>query len=182
MAHWKGSDGGSVTSQGRVAAVVRRPLESSGRFAFHPQYPSERSMNEPILVLTTGGTIDKQYFDQLSQYQIGETIIRALLESARVAHPYAVEEFLRKDSLDLTDCDRARVRERVTRATASRILITHGTDTMTLTAGALITQVGKTIVLTGALSRPGSLKATRRSTWVWPLRLHSSLLLAYISL
>jgi len=42
---------------------------------------------EPILVLTTGGTIDKQYFDALSRYQIGETVVTDLLTVARITHP-----------------------------------------------------------------------------------------------
>src|SRR5580698_2458381 len=90
-----------------------------------------------ILVLTTGGTIDKQYFDALSQYQITDSIITRLLEVARVRHPFRVEEVLRKDSIDITDEDRAQIVEHVRLATYSNIVITHGTDTMTLTAGAL---------------------------------------------
>jgi L-asparaginase len=109
-------------------------------------------MSNPILVLTTGGTIDKHYFDALSQYQITDTIVTKLLSVARVTHPYVIEEVLRKDSIDLTDEDRSRIVEHVTRANCSRIVITHGTDTMTLTAQALSTVRDKTIVLTGALA------------------------------
>jgi len=108
--------------------------------------------SDSILVLTTGGTIDKQYFDALSQYQITDTTITKLLAIARVTHPHQVEEVLRKDSIDLTEADRARVVERVRRARASRIVITHGTDTMALTASALAVIPDKTIVLTGALA------------------------------
>jgi L-asparaginase len=111
-------------------------------------------MNSPraILLLTTGGTIDKQYFDSLNRYEITDTIVAKLLAIARVTYPHAVEEVLRKDSLELTDGDRTTIVEHVRRATASRIVITHGTDTMTLTANALSTIRGKTIVLTGALA------------------------------
>jgi L-asparaginase len=105
-----------------------------------------------ILVLTTGGTIDKQYFDALSQYQITDSIITRLLDVARVRHPYQVEEVLRKDSIDITEEDRARLVEHVRRANFSQIVITHGTDTMTLTANALGTIADKTLVLTGALA------------------------------
>jgi L-asparaginase len=105
-----------------------------------------------ILVLTTGGTIDKQYFDALSAYQITDSIVTKLLEVGRVRHPYQVEEVLRKDSIDMTDEDRAQIVAHVTRATQSSIVITHGTDTMTLTAQALAQIPGKTIVLTGALA------------------------------
>jgi L-asparaginase len=109
-------------------------------------------MSEPILILTTGGTIDKQYFDSLSQYQITDTMVTKLLSVARVTHHFVVEEVLRKDSIDMTDDDRTQIVEQVIRATCSRIVITHGTDTMTLTAQALSGVRDKTIVLTGALA------------------------------
>lgn len=105
-----------------------------------------------ILVLTTGGTIDKQYFDALSKYQITDSIVTRLLEVARVRHPYQVEEVLRKDSIDITEEERAQIVEHVRQARFSRIVITHGTDTMTVTAAALAPIGGKTIVLTGALA------------------------------
>jgi L-asparaginase len=107
---------------------------------------------DTILVLTTGGTIDKQYFDTLSQYQITDSTVTKLLQIARVTHPHQIEELLRKDSLDLTDCDRARIVDHACRAAFSRIVITHGTDTMALTARALAVIPEKTIVVTGALA------------------------------
>ena len=108
--------------------------------------------SDAILVLTTGGTIDKQYFDALSRYQIADTTVARLLAIARVTHPHKIEEVLRKDSLDLTDEDRAQIVERVRTTGYSRIVITHGTDTMTRTARALSAIRGKTVVLTGALA------------------------------
>ena len=107
---------------------------------------------EPIVIVTTGGTIDKAYFDALSAYQIGEPIVKRQLEIANVAHPYRIVELLRKDSLELTDEDRARLREAVAALAERRIVITHGTDTMTESAKTLASIGGKTIVLTGALS------------------------------
>ena len=108
---------------------------------------------EPILVLTTGGTIDKNYFDALSAYQIVESGIPALLAAARVTLAHRVEEVCRKDSLDLTDADRAEIARCVAAAPEARIVITHGTDTMTDTARVLAKAApGKTVVLTGALS------------------------------
>lgn len=107
---------------------------------------------QPILVLTTGGTIDKAYFDALSEYQIVESGIPALLAQARVALPFRVMELMRKDSLELTDADRALIAAAVREAPETRIVITHGTDTMTETAKALADMPGKTTVLTGALS------------------------------
>ena len=106
----------------------------------------------PILVLTTGGTIDKLYFDALSQYQVGESVVERLLELGRVTHPFRLAELMRKDSLDLDDADRAAIAARVAEAQERRIVITHGTDTMTVTANSLAAIPGKTIVLVGALA------------------------------
>jgi L-asparaginase len=107
---------------------------------------------EPVLILTTGGTIDKQYFDATSQYQISDSFIPRLLSLARVTHQFECREVLHKDSLDLTDADRALIVEQVRASPFTRVVITHGTDTMTQTAQALLAIRGKTIVLTGALA------------------------------
>lgn len=106
----------------------------------------------PILLLTTGGTIDKIYFDALSDYQVGETVVARLLDIARVKRPFRVEEVTRKDSLELDDQDRALIYARVAAAPERHIVITHGTDTMTETAKQLADVSGKTIVLVGALA------------------------------
>jgi L-asparaginase len=112
-----------------------------------------RGMTQPILVLTTGGTIDKNYFDALSEYQITDSGIPALLKEARVALPFRVVELMRKDSLELTEADRALIAAAAREAAESRIVVTHGTDTMTETAKVRAAEVpSKTIVLTGALS------------------------------
>ncbi|MGK6324578.1 asparaginase domain-containing protein [Sphingomonas sp. DT-51] len=109
-----------------------------------------------LLVVTTGGTIDKLYFDALSEYQIGDSVVERVLRQARVALPFRVVELLRKDSLDLTDADRAAIVATVAAAPETRVVITHGTDTMTETAAALLATgagtAGKTIVLVGALA------------------------------
>lgn len=106
----------------------------------------------PILILTTGGTIDKIYFDALSDYQVGETVVAKLLDIARVRRPFRIEEVTRKDSLELDDMDRALIRARVGAARERHVIITHGTDTMTETAKALADVPGKTVVLVGALA------------------------------
>jgi L-asparaginase len=107
---------------------------------------------DAILVLTTGGTIDKQYFDATSQYQIADSFVPRLLSLARVAHRFECRELLHKDSLDLTDADRALIAESVRASACTRVVITHGTDTMTQTAQVLEGIPGKAIVLTGALA------------------------------
>lgn len=105
-----------------------------------------------ILILTTGGTIDKLYFDALSEYQIGDSVVDRLLQTARVTKPFRRVELMRKDSLELTGGDRAAIRAAVIDAPERQVVITHGTDTMTDTAQALAGIAGKTIVLLGALA------------------------------
>lgn len=104
-----------------------------------------------IRILTTGGTIDKVYFDQKSTFQVGEPQIAEVLREVNVTVPYTLTPLLRKDSLELTDADRLLLRQAVLAAEESRILLTHGTDTMVETARALQGIAGKTIVLTGAM-------------------------------
>jgi L-asparaginase len=105
-----------------------------------------------ISVFTTGGTIDKTYFDAKSEYQIGEPAVGSILADAGVAFDFEITELLRKDSLEFTEADRAQVRAAVEAASSSHVVITHGTDTMAETGRALLGIPGKTIVLTGALS------------------------------
>jgi L-asparaginase len=108
-------------------------------------------MTQPIRIFTTGGTIDKLYFDAKSEFEVGEPQVGELLREAEVQVPFTIEALMRKDSLELTDDDRALIRARVAEAAEARILITHGTDTMADTAKALSDIPGKVIVLTGAL-------------------------------
>jgi L-asparaginase len=104
-----------------------------------------------VTIITTGGTIDKIYFDALSHYEVGTPVVAGILAEAGVAVPYTVRSLMQKDSLELTAADRARVRKAVEEAPTSHVLITHGTDTMVETARALAGMAEKTIVLTGAL-------------------------------
>jgi L-asparaginase len=108
--------------------------------------------NETIAVITTGGTIDKAYFDALSQFQIGDSVIHRLLTIAQVTRPYRLIELLRKDSLELTDADRIALHDAVAALPERLVVITHGTDTMTQSAAVLTDVKDKTIVLTGALA------------------------------
>ena len=104
-----------------------------------------------LAVFTTGGTIDKIYFDKKSDYEIGDAIIGPLLNSMGVGFDFTVEELMKVDSLDMSEQDRRHIVERVAASSQDRILITHGTDGMIETARALSIVQGKTIVLTGAL-------------------------------
>ena len=102
-------------------------------------------------IITTGGTIDKIYFDDKSDFQVGDPVIGELLSRMQVGFDFTVESTMRKDSLDMTDEDRAEIRRAVEQCEESCVLITHGTDGMVATAIALAGIDGKRIVLTGAL-------------------------------
>lgn len=105
-----------------------------------------------IQVFTTGGTIDKVYFDAKSEFSIGSATVPDLLAEARIRDSdFVVSELMRKDSLEMTDADRRIVCQAVTESKADRILITHGTDTMADTGRALTGIAGKTVVLMGAM-------------------------------
>jgi L-asparaginase len=108
-------------------------------------------MSKGCLIITTGGTIDKVYFDAKSDYAVGEPQIGEVLRQAHVDLAYRVMALMRKDSLDMNDTDRRLVRQAVEQAEERRVLVTHGTDTMTVTAAALAGIPDRTIVLTGAL-------------------------------
>ena len=116
-------------------------------------------MSQTICIITTGGTIDKVYFDATSQFEVGTPVIDQVLEEAQVKLNYRVLPLFRKDSLDITEDDRKLIRKTVKSCPENLILITHGTDTMTDTAKHLGGIQDKTIVLTGSLS-PARFRAT----------------------
>lgn len=108
-----------------------------------------------ISIYSVGGTIDKVYFDKLSEYMVGGPSVRDILKNLNLNFTYSVYSVLRKDSLDMTDTDRQKVYKRIRADRNNKILITHGTDTMIQTARVLSKIKGKTIVLTGAMEPAG---------------------------
>ncbi|HRD72530.1 MAG TPA: asparaginase domain-containing protein [Aquimonas sp.] len=107
---------------------------------------------DQLCIVTTGGTIDKIYFDDKSDYQIGEPQIGRILEELGVDFRFSVIPILRKDSLHITAEDRVLIRQTIAAQPARHVLVTHGTDTMVETAKVLAELTDKTIVLTGALN------------------------------
>jgi L-asparaginase len=105
-----------------------------------------------LLIVTTGGTIDKVYFDDKSDYQVGEPQIGHILEELGVAFRFRAIPLIRKDSLHIDAADRELLRATIAAQGEDRVLVTHGTDTMVDTAKVLASIAGKTIVLTGALN------------------------------
>jgi L-asparaginase len=105
-----------------------------------------------IRFVTTGGTIDKIYFDALSQFEVGESQVEYILREGLVQFDYEVVSLFQKDSLEITAGDRVKLRSYIEKDDANLYVITHGTDTLSETAEALQGLDDKTIVLTGALT------------------------------
>ena len=112
-----------------------------------------------IRFITTGGTIDKIYFDALSQFEVGESQIKHILAEGLVDFDFEVTSLMQKDSLEMTDEDRQLLRDHIANNDAKYFVVTHGTDTMPETAAAHTGLRDKTIVLTGALT-PARFKTT----------------------
>ena len=105
-----------------------------------------------IKVLITGGTIDKSYNMHNGELHFVDSHIPAILTEARCKADFELDKLMLKDSLDMTDQDRLQILSSCQDSDPSKIIITHGTDTMVQTAQILKEQVeDKTIVLTGAM-------------------------------
>lgn len=105
-----------------------------------------------MLIITTGGTIDKVYFDAASEFEVGDPTLPHIFTDVGAQLEYELISLFRKDSLELTDADRLKIRKTCENTLHRQILITHGTDTMTTTADQLRGIPGKIIVLTGAMA------------------------------
>ena len=107
---------------------------------------------DPIQLFVTGGTFDKEYNELTGELFFQKTHIDDMLRLGRCRLDVTVESLMLIDSLDMTDADRELILDRCMAATANRIVITHGTDSMEQTAAVLGQGIqGKTIVLTGAM-------------------------------
>ena len=109
---------------------------------------------EPVRVLITGGTFDKEYNELNGSLFFKDTHLPEMLRLGRSRVALSIHTLMMIDSLEMTAADRASIVGRCRDAAETRILITHGTDTMVETAAALAAAMGgsaKTIVLTGAM-------------------------------
>lgn len=105
-----------------------------------------------IRIFITGGTFDKEYNMLDGQLYFKDTHMTELLELGRNTVPVEIRTLMMIDSLEMTDEDRELIAHQCNQADEEQIVITHGTDTMALTAQMLSEKVkDKTIVLTGAM-------------------------------
>jgi L-asparaginase len=107
-----------------------------------------------IRIFVTGGTFDKNYDEIHGRLTFGDTHLPEMLTLGRSRVPVSIRTLMMIDSLDMTDADRDLIVRNCAQCEESRIVITHGTDTMVETAAALArdpANSAKTIVLTGAM-------------------------------
>lgn len=105
-----------------------------------------------IRVFVTGGTFDKEYNELNGQLFFKDSHINEILKLGRSRLDLSVRTLMLIDSLDMTDVDRNIILESCQRCEEDKIVITHGTDTMTETAKFLANHIpNKTVVLTGAM-------------------------------
>jgi L-asparaginase len=109
--------------------------------------------NEPIRIVVTGGTFDKEYDELTGSLFFKDTHVGEMLRLGRSEVGVTIQTLMLIDSLEMTDEHRDRLLGVVRESPEKRFLITHGTDTMEVTARSLAgADIGqKTIVLTGAM-------------------------------
>jgi L-asparaginase len=105
-----------------------------------------------IRIFVTGGTFDKEYNELNGQLYFKDSHLPEMLTLGRNLVPVDIRTLMMIDSLEMTDIDRELIARHCQEADEDRIIITHGTDTMSDTAQVLAGIVkDKTIVLTGAM-------------------------------
>ena len=105
-----------------------------------------------IRILVTGGTFDKDYNERTGQLLFKDTHLAEMLRLGRSRVQVSIRTVMMIDSLEMTDADRALIVQNCLQSPEDRIVITHGTDTMTETAAEIArTLIDKTVVLTGAM-------------------------------
>ncbi|KOF04071.1 hypothetical protein OB69_03530 [Roseivirga seohaensis subsp. aquiponti] len=105
-----------------------------------------------VLFIQAGGTIDKDYpkLNKGYAFEIGEPAISRILERNFLGFDYEIVSLMKKDSLDMTDQDRSKIRDYCMASEYAKIVITHGSDTLVETAKVIGQIKGKTIILTAA--------------------------------
>jgi L-asparaginase len=109
-------------------------------------------MTERIKIIATGGTFDKVYNPIVGQLGFDQSHLSQITKQSRILPPPNIEVLMQIDSLDMTETHRQQILASVKASIESKIVIIHGTDTMTETAQTLgAANLNKTILLTGAM-------------------------------
>ena len=118
-----------------------------------------------IIFITTGGTIAKTYDELAGALRNERPVVETILARLRLPDLLITyEHVVNKDSLDLSDADRALIVKTVRRAVAvaDAVVVAHGTDTLEVTGELLGRELGDLrvpVVLTGAM-RPYEFRDT----------------------
>lgn len=107
-----------------------------------------------ICVISTGGTIDKDYPKSIGGYafEFGEPAVKRIVKDWQANIEIEILSPFQKDSLEINDADRALLLKSIKETDSEMIIITHGTDTMIETGKFLSTQsLNKKIIITGAM-------------------------------
>jgi L-asparaginase len=105
-----------------------------------------------VHVLVTGGTFDKEYDEITGRLYFLHTHLPEMLRLGRSRVELEITTLMMLDSLDMSERDRALIVDRCRSLPESRIVVTHGTDTIVETARAIAAaSLDKTVVLTGAM-------------------------------
>jgi L-asparaginase len=120
--------------------------------SFVVNHDPETEGDMAIRIFVTGGTFDKEYHEVHGKLYFNHTHLYEMLDLGRCKVPVKVRTLMMMDSLDMTDVHRRAIVKACREAREDQIVITHGTDTMELTAKSLTAaKLNKTIVLTGAI-------------------------------
>ena len=105
-----------------------------------------------IKIFVTGGTFDKEYNELDGRLFFKDTHLNEMLDLGRCKTKVDVRTLMMVDSLEMTEEDRQIILDNCRKSKEEKIIITHGTDTMEITARLLGLGIkDKTIVLTGAM-------------------------------
>ena len=105
-----------------------------------------------IQILITGGTFDKSYNHITGDLFFEKTHIPEMLERSKCRLNVDIKTLMMIDSLEMTKKDIEKIIDECKKTKSSRIVITHGTDTMVNSAKKIAEKIkDKTIVLTGAM-------------------------------
>ena len=138
-------------TQGRPTASLFY-CNTNNRLFFFAHIPIIKQLVMAVRIFITGGTFDKEYNEITGQLFFKDTHMHDLLEMGRCRVPVEIRTLMMIDSLEMTDEDRDLIVHQCANADEDKIIITHGTDTMSDTAKILAQKItDKTIVLTGAM-------------------------------
>ncbi len=137
-------------TKGTIGALFL--LEQSNRFFFFADIPIIKQLVMAVRIFITGGTFDKEYNEITGQLFFKDTHMHNLLELGRSHVPVEIRTLMMIDSLEMTAEDRDLIVHQCIQCDETKIVLTHGTDTMSETAKVLAQKItDKTIVLTGAM-------------------------------